>query len=83
MSALNDDEKKELARHLAAPVVRKAIGEALHALWRSKRGLETLEASAMAFNYHSGACDVLEALHGLAETPKDFAINPRKLRANG
>ena len=81
--SLTPEEKKELARHLAAPVVRKAIGEALHALWRSKRGLETLEASAMAFNYHSGACDVLEALHGLAETPKDFAINPRKLRANG
>ena len=83
MSALNDDEKRELARHLESSVVRKAIGEALHALWRAKRGLETLEASAMAFNYHSGACDVLEALYGLADIPKDFAMNPRKLRANG
>jgi hypothetical protein len=83
MSAFNAEEKRELARHLESPVMKKAISEALHALWRSKRGLETLEASAMAFNYHSGACDVLEALHGFTEVPKDFAINPRKLRVNG
>jgi hypothetical protein len=77
---LSDTEKAELRGALSSHVFRKALDEALCVVFRKKRGAETLEAAAMAYNHQSGAMDVLDELFSLAEIKEDLSIKPRKLK---
>lgn len=81
MSELSEYEKDSLKQLLENPILKKAMDAALVEIWRKRRGVDTLEASAMAFNYFSGASEVLVELHALADVKKeDFSVGPRKLK---
>jgi hypothetical protein len=77
---LIDGEKSALREALMHPSVQKAMDEALRAVWRKKRGAETLEGAAMAYNHQSGASDFLDELFALAELKMDFQVPMRKLK---
>jgi len=77
---LSDLEKSELRGALTSQAFRKALDEALCVVFRKKRGAETLEAAAMAYNHQSGAMDVLDELFSLAELKADNSVKPRKLK---
>lgn len=65
---------------LGNALFRTALDEALKEVWRKKRGAESLEAAAMAYNHQSGACDLLDELFALANLKENFSIPLRKLK---
>ena len=77
---LSDRQKAELRGALSSPLVQQAIDEALRAVWSKKRGAETLEGAAMAYNHQSGASDFLDELYSLAELKTSIQVPMRKLR---
>jgi hypothetical protein len=76
---LNDREKQVLNELLTSPIFQKAATLALTEVWRRKRGMETTEQCAMAFQYQEGARDLVETLYGFAEIRQNPQILPRKL----
>jgi hypothetical protein len=76
---LNDREKQVLNELLTSPIFQKAATLALTEAWRRKRGMETTEQCAMAFQYQEGARDLVETLYGFAEIRQNPQILPRKL----
>lgn len=77
---LGEKEQSDLRSILENLLFRKALDLALKEVWRKKRGAESLEAAAMAYNHQSGACDLLDELFSLAEMKENFAVPLRKLK---
>ncbi len=77
---LSEKEKADLRELLSVPIMKKAIEDSLREVWRRKRGMETLEGAAMAYNHQSGASDFLDALYSLAEIKDTFHVPMRKLK---
>jgi hypothetical protein len=77
---LSDGQKTELRGALSSPLVQMAMDEALRAVWSRKRGAETLEGAAMAYNHQSGASDFLDELYSLVELKVSVQVPMRKLK---
>ena len=52
---------------------------ALAEAWKRKRGADTTEQCALAFQYQEGARDLVETLYGFAEIKQSPQILPKKL----
>lgn len=79
---LTEEQKSDLRGMLESTLMRKAIDEALSAVFRERRGQQTLEGCAMSYNFNEGAFSVLNRLQGLADiAPSHAAPSARRLRA--
>jgi hypothetical protein len=79
-STLTEAEKAQLRPMINHPVFTKAVSEALGQVWRSQLGAQGQEACALAFAHYKGSCEVLSAIHLLADEAK--VQQPRPLRLN-
>lgn len=80
MTQLSDTEKQELRNVLVNPMFKRGLEDAMRRVWNRKRGAETLEGAAMAYNHQSGACDLVDELYALAELKESHSIPMRKLK---
>jgi len=78
-SPLSDGEKTVLAELLNNLVFQKASSLALTEAWKRKRGADTTEQCALAFQYQEGARDIVETLYIFAEMKKEVQILPKRL----
>lgn len=77
---LSEEETKELRAIVTHPVFKKALELALGELWADKRGATTTEQSALNYQFHDGACSLVNKLLFHAEVRESAAITPRRLR---
>ena len=75
----SESEKQLLSQLLRNTVFQKAVTNALAEAIRRKRGNDSLEGSAMAFQYQEGAREIVETIYGYAEIQQSPTILPRKL----
>lgn len=75
----SESEKEALSSILGNPLLTKAITVALSEAGRNKRGKDSMEESAMAFQYLEGARELIEILYGFAEIKKSPQVLSRKL----
>jgi hypothetical protein len=78
-SPLSDGEKAALAEVLNSSIFQKAASLALAEAWKRKRGAETTEQCALAFQYQEGARDIVETLYIFSDVKKDTQILPKRL----
>ena len=76
---LSDGEKQLLSQLLSNTLFQKAATMALTEAWKRKRGADTTEQCALAFQYQEGARDLVETLYGFAEIKQSPQILPKKL----
>lgn len=77
---LSEEEVQELRAIVSRPVFKKALELALGELWSDKRGATTTEQSALNYQFHDGACSLVNKLLFHAEIRESAAITPRRLR---
>jgi hypothetical protein len=80
MIQLSDTEKQELRNILLNPIFKRSFEDAMRRVWNKKRGAETLEGAAMAYNHQSGASDLVDELFALAELKEKHSVPMRKLK---
>jgi len=80
MIQLSDTEKEELRNVLVNPAFKRGLEDAMRQVWNKKRGAETLEGAAMAYNHQSGACDLIDELFALAELKEKHSVPMRRLK---
>jgi hypothetical protein len=78
-SPLSDPEKTVLSELLSNPVFKKAASLALTEAWKRKRGADTTEQCALAFQYQEGARDIIETLYIFGEIKESVQIAPKRL----
>lgn len=80
MIQLSEEQKQELRNLLGNQLFKRSLEDAMRRVWNKKRGAETLEGAAMAYNHQSGACDLVDELFALAELKENHSVPMRKLR---
>lgn len=78
-SPLSDGEKTALSELLSNPLFQKAANLALTEAWKRKRGADTTEQCALAFQYQEGARDLVETLYILGEIKQSVQVLPKRL----
>jgi hypothetical protein len=78
-STFSEEQKARLRSIINDPLFQKAVSEALGAIWRSQSGAIGQEASALAFSYYRGSCEVLTAIHMMADEEKPQPPRPARL----
>jgi hypothetical protein len=76
----SEEEKSQLRSMIQSPVFVRAMQEALGTIWRAQSAAEGQEACALAFAYYKGSCEVLSAIHMIAEKP--IMVTPKPSRLN-
>jgi hypothetical protein len=75
----SEKEKERLRSMIKSPLFVKATQEALGTIWRAQSGAEGQEACALAFAYYKGSCEVLSAIHIIADKPMIIPPKPSRL----
>lgn len=75
-------DRAALNNVLTTPVLIRAIEGALSDMWKEKRGHSTVEASALAYQYYDGACELIAKLYAKASEKPNMTVAPKKMRHN-
>ena len=77
-----EQERATLNNILTNPTMIRALEGALSDIWKEKRAKNTIEGSAMAYQYYDGACELIAILYNKSRVKPNMTVAPRRIRHN-